>query len=142
MVEAMKNAEPEMVQNWNQRWPVYTPVRYWKGPRPGPSKQGRTRSTAELLSGHTAVVWIEGEVGCIALTHVQPVQRAHFRTGSTYWEFDNREAPSSDWTLAATESGTCDCCGAEKVPVLHVNVCAEYGCHVCSECINAPLEAL
>jgi len=47
-------------------------VRYWKMDRDdAPSGQGPTRSHAEVLSGHTAVVWIEGVVGCVALSHVE-----------------------------------------------------------------------
>ena len=44
-------------------------VRYWTGTREGPGKTGRTRSTAQVV-GDTAVVWVEGEPSCIALTHV------------------------------------------------------------------------
>jgi hypothetical protein len=33
----------------------------------------RTRSEAQLLSGHTAVVWIEGRSGCVALERVTPI---------------------------------------------------------------------
>lgn len=32
----------------------------------------RTRSEASLLGGHTAVVWIEGRVGCVNLARVKP----------------------------------------------------------------------
>lgn len=32
----------------------------------------RTRSAAQILSGHTAVVWLEGIVGCWELDRVRP----------------------------------------------------------------------
>jgi hypothetical protein len=32
----------------------------------------RTRSRAELLSGHTAVVWLEGKSGCYLLERCTP----------------------------------------------------------------------
>lgn len=36
----------------------------------------RTRSKAELLSGHTAVVWLEGVSGCYLLERCNPNQEA------------------------------------------------------------------
>lgn len=33
-----------------------------------------TRSAAEVLSGHTAVVWLDGVRGCYALSHVTPLE--------------------------------------------------------------------
>jgi hypothetical protein len=60
---------------FNNANPVGTLVNYWRGARNGfkPSGQGRTENRAMVLSGHTAVVWITGCSGCIALTHVQVV---------------------------------------------------------------------
>jgi hypothetical protein len=73
-------SQRKLAAKWNERFPVGTNVRYWTGERGvGPGKTGKTRSDAQLLGensrgegGHTAVVWIEGHAGCIALTHVQP----------------------------------------------------------------------
>ncbi|MFD5910306.1 hypothetical protein ACFWHL_16465 [Streptomyces massasporeus] len=36
----------------------------------------RTRSKAEVLGGHTDVVWVDGHSACIALTHVDPVSES------------------------------------------------------------------
>ncbi|WKU07989.1 hypothetical protein [Micromonospora sp. HUAS LYJ1] len=58
---------------FNDEFPVGTPVRYWKGIRDGDGRTARTRTQAQLLSGHTAVVWLDGVSGCIALTHIQPI---------------------------------------------------------------------
>lgn len=33
------------------------------------SKQYRTRTEASVLSGHTAVVWLEGKSGCVCVSH-------------------------------------------------------------------------
>lgn len=38
----------------------------------GKLHQTRTRSEAQVLGGHTAVVWIEGRSGCVALDRVTP----------------------------------------------------------------------
>lgn len=61
------------VHAFNNTTPVRTPVRYWTGAREGDGKTTRTRTPAQLLSGHTAVVWLDGVAGCIALTHVEPI---------------------------------------------------------------------
>ena len=34
----------------------------------------KTRSKAEVLSGHTAVVWLEGVHGCVALDACEPAK--------------------------------------------------------------------
>lgn len=56
---------------FNKKNPVGTPVQYWTGVKEGPGKTGATRSEAQVLGGHTAVVWITGCVGCVALSHVE-----------------------------------------------------------------------
>ncbi|MGV2904634.1 hypothetical protein [Achromobacter sp. AGC25] len=33
----------------------------------------KTKTEAEVLSGHTAVVWLEGKRGCVAVSHCTPV---------------------------------------------------------------------
>ena len=60
-------------QWFNRAYPVGTPVEYWTGAREGVGKVSRTRSIATVLGGHTAVVWVAGEAGCIALSHVEPI---------------------------------------------------------------------
>lgn len=63
------------VAEWNAQHPVGTRVRYWRGERKGePSGEGITHSPATVLGGHTAVAWIEGCSGCVALSHVEAVQ--------------------------------------------------------------------
>lgn len=64
------------VRTWNEQHPVGTPVIAYPGARPEYWSDDverlvtRTRSKAQVLSGHTAVVWVEGHGACIALTHV------------------------------------------------------------------------
>lgn len=72
----MNRPDPKkLVEDWNIRHPVGTPVRYWTGVREGAGKLSKTTHAAVLLGGHTAVVWVEGEAGCIGLSHVEPEQR-------------------------------------------------------------------
>ena len=33
----------------------------------------RTRTEASVLSGHTAVVWLEGKAGCVCVSHCMPI---------------------------------------------------------------------
>jgi hypothetical protein len=65
-------------EQWNERYPIGTPVFAYPGARPAVDPGGeqlvtRTRSKAEVLGGHTDVVWVDGHGACIALTHVDPV---------------------------------------------------------------------
>jgi hypothetical protein len=61
------------VAAWNLAFPVGTPVRYWSGVREGEGVASRTRTLAEVLGGHTAVVWLEAGGGAVALSHVEPI---------------------------------------------------------------------
>jgi len=62
-----------VADRWNAKHPVGTIVRYWRGLCEGePSGQGPTRHVATVVGGD-AVAWVEGCVGCVALTHVEVV---------------------------------------------------------------------
>ncbi len=63
----------QLVKMFNDAYPIGTEVRYWTGVREGMGRLSKTRSVAQVLSGHTAVVWVEDHPACIALSHVQPV---------------------------------------------------------------------
>lgn len=63
----------KQADDFNARFPVGTPVRYWRGGREGEGAVGVTRSEAQVLSGHSPVVWIDGCTGCMHLSHVEPV---------------------------------------------------------------------
>ena len=65
------------VDRFNVRYPVGTLVRYWKGAGGEHNSSGVTRTVtrASVLSGHTPVVWVEGETGCISLTQVAPIRQ-------------------------------------------------------------------
>lgn len=64
--------QQKVVDAFNKLHPVGTLVSYWRGLKTGdPSGTGKTKYAAQLLSGHTAVVWIEGCSGCISLSHVE-----------------------------------------------------------------------
>ena len=69
---AKGKSEQQKVAAFNKSFPVGTQVKYWKGLKEGaPTGTGATRSEAELLGGHTAVVWVEGCTGAVALSHVE-----------------------------------------------------------------------
>lgn len=65
--------EAQAVNAFNQKNPVGTQVRYWTGMREGDGKLSKTRTKASVLSGHTAVVWVEDHPACIALSHIRPI---------------------------------------------------------------------
>jgi hypothetical protein len=69
---------------WNLAHPVGTPVVAYPGCRPEDDPNDErlvtaTRSKAEVLGGHTAVVWVHGHDACINLSHVDV--RAHATAG-------------------------------------------------------------
>ncbi|KUZ78274.1 hypothetical protein [Burkholderia ubonensis] len=60
------------VDDWNARVSVGATVEYSEV-RGDPPKTFTTRTAAEVLSGHTAVVWLNGKSGCVAISHCTPV---------------------------------------------------------------------
>lgn len=59
----------KLCDDFNARYAVGQSIRFWTGPREGnPTHEGVIRFPAEVMGGHTPVVYVEGE-GCIALSH-------------------------------------------------------------------------
>lgn len=75
---------------WNERYPIGTPVRAYPGERGGRHLDTRTRSTAWTLPSlptGTPVVLVDGHAGGIALTHVDPAEPDD--DGSIMWSIGN-----------------------------------------------------
>lgn len=71
----LARAAIQAVKEFNESNALGVSVRVWPGARPdGRSIDTKTRSEAQVLSGHTAVVWVEGVSGCIALSHVEVIK--------------------------------------------------------------------
>lgn len=67
----MKRQDPQIaVDKFNKEFPVGTLVDLRKDS--GEIVRTRTRSPAQVLSGHSAVVWLERVVGCYLLDRVTP----------------------------------------------------------------------
>ena len=61
----------KMTDDWNKTVRIGDLVTYLDDY--GAANITRTRSEASLLGGHTAVVWVEGRVGCVNLARVKPI---------------------------------------------------------------------
>ncbi|MCZ4509923.1 hypothetical protein O3Q52_17310 [Streptomyces sp. ActVer] len=71
-------------ETFNSRYPVGTPVVAYPACRPEDHPGDRrlitrTRSKAQVLGGHTDVVWVDGHSACIALSHVDVVSEDEFK---------------------------------------------------------------
>lgn len=60
------------VENWNLKHAVGCAVTVRMDN--GEIRQTRTRSAAQVLSGHSAVIWLEGISGCYLLSRVSALQ--------------------------------------------------------------------
>lgn len=58
--------------DWNAAHKPGTPVQYREVLGAGKPVQFTTRSEAQVLGGHTAVVWLAGKTGCVVLDHCDP----------------------------------------------------------------------
>lgn len=67
-------AQERLCGLFNAANPVGTLCHYWTFEREGEGYIAATRSAAQMLGGHSAVVWLEGVSGCVALSHVEAVQ--------------------------------------------------------------------
>lgn len=61
-------------RRWNDTYPVGTTVEYHPVIGEPEHRIRTTRTPAQILSGHTAVVWLEGERGCVCLDACVPVK--------------------------------------------------------------------
>lgn len=60
----------QQCDQFNARHKVGDTVAYWSGPREGKPREGVIRFGAQIMGGHSAVVYIEGK-GAISLSHVE-----------------------------------------------------------------------
>jgi hypothetical protein len=62
------------VLRFNAEHNIGTPVRFWTGVREGQGRVGTTWTEAQIMGGHTSVVYIRDlfgkNVGSVSLTHV------------------------------------------------------------------------
>lgn len=63
-------SKQKKVDDWNAKYPAGTPVKVKLDN--GSIKETTTRSEADLLGGHTPVVWLEGIRGCYLLDRCTP----------------------------------------------------------------------
>lgn len=66
----MKRLTQKDCDAWNAKHPVGTQVKVKRDT--SEITLTKTRSGAEMLSGHTAVIWLEGISGCYMLDRVSP----------------------------------------------------------------------
>lgn len=59
------------VDDWNAKYPEETPVEVTRDN--GEVLKTVTKSGAQMLGGHTAVIWVKGISGCYDLRRVRPV---------------------------------------------------------------------
>lgn len=62
-----------LVSDWNSRVKIGDPVEYRGYPEAEPQRF-QTRTVAQVLSGHTAVVWLDGKAGCVTVEACNPVK--------------------------------------------------------------------
>jgi len=58
---------------WNAKHPEGTTVSFEEVIGDGETFRGTTKSEAQVLSGHTAVIWLNGKSGCVCLEHCTAV---------------------------------------------------------------------
>lgn len=63
------------VEAFNTRVPLGAEVDYFEY-EGAPLVRYKTRTEAQILSGHTAVVWLAGKSGCVCVGHCIPVTPA------------------------------------------------------------------
>jgi hypothetical protein len=64
--------QQQAVDKWNSTYQIGQAVLLLKDS--GETVRTKTRSAAEVLSGHTAVIWLEGVRGCYMLSRVKAAE--------------------------------------------------------------------
>lgn len=68
--KTLKTLEREC-REWNAKHAIGTVVKYFPIIGGSDFREHATRSEASVLSGHTAVIWLDGVSGCVALDAVK-----------------------------------------------------------------------
>lgn len=96
---------------FNAKCPIGGPVRLKVDGSDKP-RYTTTRSEAQIMSGHSAVVWMNGVSGSYLLSHVTPITDAEAKLGAMEAESDAANAvPEKELSRAAPD-------GWRNVPVL------------------------
>lgn len=61
---------------WNAKHPVGTVVSYEALVGEGETARGRTTAEAQIMGGHSAVIWLDCKSGCVDLEHCTPLETA------------------------------------------------------------------
>lgn len=73
----MRPSNPAALQRqcdeFNRRYPIGQRVALRKDGLDGAAVETTTRSEAQVLSGHSAVIWLDGVSGCYLLDRVTPI---------------------------------------------------------------------
>jgi len=72
MTARRKQNPQTQVDAWNAKYPIGTKVGYSSFPG-AELKVTLTTTEAQVLSGHTAVVWIEGVSGCVCVENCKAI---------------------------------------------------------------------
>jgi hypothetical protein len=77
-VKQANSATPEQLQQqydaWNAQHPEGAQVSYESIISEGETHRGATRSEAQVLSKHSAVIWLKGKSGCVLLDHCTVIE--------------------------------------------------------------------
>lgn len=74
MKRKTSKSEQKKVDLWNAKYQIGQEVDLLKDS--GEVVRTKTRSAAEVLSGHTAVIWLDGVTGCYILDRVTAISHA------------------------------------------------------------------
>jgi hypothetical protein len=100
----MKRPNPQkLVNDFNASVKVGDAVDFWEVIGMGVPERFVTENEAEVLGGHTAVVWLKGKRGCVALNHCTPVPAAAERELTTEAQADR------DKFERTYDGGNCSC---------------------------------
>ena len=109
-------AKTAVIDAWNRENPPGTHVVVTKDD--GTNYHAKTRSFAELLGGHTPVVWLVGRSGCVGLDRVAVGQCAAKPVAAIYCyaDFRNDRCPAKiEGNEYRTDLSACLVCGFSKI---------------------------
>lgn len=69
--ERHRKKQQDICDRFNAQFSVGDTIRVWSGPREGAPVERTVRFPASVMGGHTAMVYVAGGGGSIALTHVE-----------------------------------------------------------------------
>lgn len=124
-------AQQKLCDEWNAKVKIGDPVDFFERDG-GPAQRFTAQTKAEVMSNHTAVVWLNGKSGCVAVKACAPVALLPVGVLGGLCNRGACRAPGANWFNHSTMAHYCEACAGMINKANHVDAQKWYGHELCT----------